>query len=212
MANKTRNGMLINQTTGAQVVEGGASSAHIGEVGAYGAGISDTFTRPADTTAYLIGDVIAATISNTATTPLRSLALARVAGEPFNIRGVSVATNKTDFLATLRVHFYSVADPAAAPNSGTALVGDNIPFVQTYNNILTRIGYVDLPALALQHTAGDNYTIASAADDKLVKPAAGTGFPSGAASLLVFYRLEITGGASITPISGQSFTTRVWVS
>ena len=168
----------------------------------------DEFTRPSDISAYTIGDVIAATVSLTSTTPLRGLALALAPGEPFRLAGWSLATNKTDFLATVRVHLYSVPDTAAAPNSGTALVGDNVPMVQTYNNLAVRLGQFDLPALALQHAAGDNLVFASRFEDLdiVLSPASNTG--GYAEAVKVYYRYEIVGGSSITPASGQKFYTR----
>lgn len=164
-------------------------------------GLSDTFTRPTDTTPYTIGDVIAATVSTTATTALRSLTLGRAVGKPFTLRYLSLATNKTDFLPTVRVHLYSVSNPAASPNSGTALVGDNVAMVQSYNNVSVRRGHIDLPAMVLGHAAGDDYTYASRDEmDFLFAPASD--------DTKLYYRLEIVAGSSITPSSGQSFTLR----
>lgn len=169
---------------------------------------TDTFTRPTNTTPYTIGDVISATTSNTATTPLRGLQLAESPGVPFRLVGWSLATNKTDFLPTIRVHLYILSDPAAAPNSGTALVGDNVAMVQTYDNIPVRVCSFDLPAMTLQHASGDDLTYASRFEDlDIIVPTAkiDDGYTD---DPYIYYRYEITAGSSITPSSGQSFRTR----
>lgn len=171
---------------------------------------TDTFTRPTDTTPYTIGDVISATTSNTGTTALRGLQLAEAPGEPFRLTGWSLATNKTDFLPTVRVHLYMVSNPAAAPNNGTALVGDNTPMVQTYDNVPVRVCAFDLPAMVLQHGSGDDLTYASRFEDlDIIVPVARTneGYTDDS---YIYYRYEIVGGSSITPSSAQSFRTRAY--
>lgn len=165
---------------------------------------NDTFVRLANTTAYTNGDVISADASNTATTPLRSLNLAFAPGRAFWLTYLRLVTNLTTFTSQVRVHFYRVADPAAAPNSGTALVGDNLAFVQTYDNLPVRIGHVDLPVLVLQHASGDDCVYAAREDLSLFCQPAGDGSTETADSK-IYYRLEVISGAA-TPASGQSFT------
>jgi hypothetical protein len=165
---------------------------------------NDTFTRPTDTTPYTNGDVIAKTVSISSTTALRSLDLAFAPGRPFWLTFLRLVTNLTTFTSQVRVHFYRVSDTAGAPNSGTALVGDNVAFVQTYDNVPVRIGHVDLPVLVLQHASGDDCVYASREDLMMFCQPAGDG-TSETADSKIYYRLEVISGAA-TPSSGQSFT------
>lgn len=194
MAIPDRHGQMISETTRSLLVEpGAASELHIGEVGMATVDLTDSWTRVADTNAYTIADVIAATVSNTDTTALRSLALGRSGTRGFALRFLSVAFQKTDFLPTIRVHFYNVAAPT------TALAGDNVTFVQYYANRAQKLGFVDLPAHTLYH-AGDDYTNAYKDNlDLILVPVAG----------LIYYRLEIVGGTSITPSSAMPVNLRL---
>lgn len=186
----------------------------INPVSGRGKEYTDTFARPSDGNIYANGDVIAATVSNTGTTPLRSLPVGFEAGQPFWINFARLATNLTTFLATMRVHLYKVADPGAAANGGTSLVGDNVAMVQTYANLYNttatgiRIGHIDLPALVLQHAAGDDLVYATRDDVRLQVFPAAKQRDGLTESGLIYYRLEIITGV-LTPSSGQLFSLTV---
>lgn len=161
--------------------------------------VVDVFARPANVTQYAANDVIAASESDSATSGLRPLALASDPGKPFWLTYFSLATNKTDFPCTVRVHLYSVAKPT------TAIAGDNVTFVQYYANVAQRLGSFDLPTLALQH-AGDDYVFASRDDLRLLLVPANVNATNDEEHS-IYYRLEIVSGTP-TPSSGQSFTVR----
>ena len=157
--------------------------------------VQDVFTRPANTDIYAATDVIAATTSNTDTTPLRSLKVANNT-RPVRLRYLRIDTNKDDFLPTIRVHFYNVASP------DTAVVGDNVAHVLSYANVEDYIGYATTtPALA---DVGDYASVqlgdTNALDLLMVPDATGN----------VYYRLAIT-TTTPTPASEQSFTITVGV-
>ena len=167
-----------------------ASELHIGEVGVFTKRIADSFARPADTTAYTINDVIGATVSDTGTTALRGLSLARAVGRGVVLRHFGVTFDKTDFLPTLRVHLFTVAAPT------TALVGDNLALVEYDANVAQDLGAFDLPAHVLRDS-GNDFTIAFRDDlDLLLEPAD--------ADSNIYYRLQIIAGTSITPSSGMT--------
>lgn len=154
----------------------------------------DTFTRPANTDAYGATDVISATVSDTATTPLRSLDLALYPGKAFWLVYLRLETNLDTFAGTARVHFYTVAAP------DTAVPGDNVAFVRAYANTEDYIGYVDLPAFT---DVGDEME-AFRDDVRLLCQPAGDG-ASETADSKIYYRIALTAGTP-TPASGQSFT------
>ena len=96
---------------------GGASEAHIGEVGGKTIIAGASVTRPADTNAYAVGDLIANSTTAGSVTPL-ALTLARVNQGTGMIRRARLKVNDTAWLnATVRVHFYK--------NSPTCTNGDN---------------------------------------------------------------------------------------
>lgn len=104
--------------------------------------VGATFNRPADTAAYVSGDVIGdntvAATMNANVTPgsagLMVLPLARSAGKTGMIRRVRVKTNDTAFAAkNVRVHFFK--------DRPTLTNGDNGAFLTTESNYL---GYCDV--------------------------------------------------------------------
>lgn len=148
----------------------------------------DVFTRPANTTAYAANDVIAATTSDTGTTPLRGVLLGDVANLAFWLVYLRLDTDLDTFTPTVRIHFYNTDQP------GTAVNGDNAAYTKVYANVDEYLGFADFPALA---DVGDH---ASATNDTVrlqLLPKSG--------STLVYYRLEIISGTP-TPGSAQSFT------
>ena len=176
---------------------GGAGEAHIGEVDSKALRVQDVFTRPTNTTPYGAGDVISATVNDTATTVLRGITVARKVGKPCWLTYLEVSTNLTTFLTKLRLHFYTVAAPT------TALVGDNVPFVRAYANVAQHIGAIDLPILTLVR-AGDDF-VRTFATLNTVDGQLPFLLTPDAADAKVYYRIEIV-EQTPTPSSGQSFT------
>lgn len=160
-------------------------------VGGMIAKIGDEFTRPADTTAYAAGDAIAAAVTDTATTPLRALAVARVVGGSGYLTRFRVLTDQVACVAVLRLHLYTLAVPTGA------VVGDNVQMTLLYLNKACRIGHLDFPALATS-TVATSSTAAVAQNyvDRIP-------FVCEAADLNLYYRLETL--SIFTPANGQKF-------
>lgn len=154
----------------------------------------DSFTRPADTTAYGIGDVLSATTSNTGTTALRGLELARTNGGSGYITSWAVTVNHTTFLPRIRVHLYTVAAPT------TALNGDNGAFVELDANVPEWVASFDLPNFVL--SAGAGADMVRAVRDDLRIP-----FKCATTDSYLYYRYEVLDAA--TPASGKTVRTVV---
>lgn len=153
--------------------------------------VADEFTRPANVTAYAAGDAVAAATTDTATTPLRALAVGRIFGGTGYITRLRLWTDQAANVATFRVHFYKVAAPT------TAVVGDNEQMTLKYTNFLERIGHVDLPAMKTS-TVATNSTAAETGDLSLRMA-----FACAAANRNLYYRIETL--SVFVPASGQKF-------
>ncbi len=154
---------------------------------------SASFTRPADTTAYAVGDLVANSVTAGSVAPM-SVALARVNGGTGVINRLRLATSKTGLALTetFRVKFYRT--------SPTSSVGDNGVFATTNGIAAGYIGYADV---VLNQAQGDG-TKGS------VQPAAGAmTFQSGAATTNLFALIEAR--TAYTPASGEVFTLEVEV-
>jgi hypothetical protein len=109
--------VAVNNFPATQPVSGtvtlAADEAHIGEVGGPLATPSAPFTRPADTTAYAVGDLMANNTVAGSVVPL-SWTAARVAGGSFLVRRARIAKTSTSVAnAVFRLHLYAT-DPSAA--------------------------------------------------------------------------------------------------
>jgi hypothetical protein len=97
-----------------------AGENHIGQVGGHIAVASANFTRPADTNAYAVGDLIANSTTAGSVVPL-SLAVSRASDKTGMVRRLRLKTNDTAWAnATVRVHLFK--------NTPTLSVGDNAVF------------------------------------------------------------------------------------
>lgn len=158
----------------------------------------DSFSRPADTNAYAANDVIAADTSDSDTTALRGLTLARLAGGGGYITSVTIAVNQTDFTPTsgLKLHLFNTSAPT------TALGGDNAAFAEVAANIDEWIASISLSVPALSGGAGAD--MVRITDDTLRVPykcAWNSTTKSGDTKL--YYRLETLSG--VTPGSAKTF-------
>lgn len=98
-----------------------AGEAHIGQVGGTGARPSANFTRPADTTAYAVGDLVANSTTAGSVAAMQFTA-ARVAAGSFMLRRCKIAKSGTGVTSALfRLHLFTAA-PATVTN------GDNGAF------------------------------------------------------------------------------------
>lgn len=140
------------------------------------------FTRPANTTAYAIGDVVNA---NAATTPI-ALPVATPGGEIVHVRMSKDAELLTN--ALFRVHFFDASFTISA---------DNAQLTQIFANGANYLGHVDLPTM-LNDGAGSG--IAFTKDDDLRIPF-GTG---------TIYAV-IVAMAAYVPASGEKFALSIGV-
>lgn len=152
-----------------------AGEAHVGEVGGKGLEDRDSFVRPANTDIYTAADVIAADTSDTDTTPLRSLALARISGGSGWLTSFMLTVDHTAFIVRVRVHLFTGATPP------TALAGDNAPFAELAANVAEYIDSFDLPTTVLSAGAGADMVKASRNDLRI---------PFVASDANIYYRLE----------------------
>ena len=106
-----------------------AGEEFIGKVGGTIANPSANFTRPANTTAYALGDLIANSTTNTSVTPL-SWTITRVAASSVMIRRVRLKKSGTSTTnASFRLHLYRTT-PATITN------GDNGAWSTSYSDYI----------------------------------------------------------------------------
>jgi hypothetical protein len=170
------------------VTSSGAGENHLGEMGGKLVSVSGSFTRPADTTAYAIGDVVS---NSTGGTTLLSIAgCARVNQGSGYIVGARLITDKKSITPRFRVHVYNASNPTVAV--------DNAAMDIRYADISKRIGSFDLPAMS---TGADstNSTSSQAQDMALRVP-----FVCAAATTTLYFLFEALD--VFTPSSGEAFT------
>lgn len=106
----------------------------LGRVGGFNAIPSASFTRPADTTAYASGDLVANSVTAGSVTPM-SFTMSRVTGVGGMLRRVRVRKSGTSVAnATFRVHIYTA--------SPTMTNGDNGAW--SSNQVANYVGSVDV--------------------------------------------------------------------
>jgi hypothetical protein len=113
-----------------------AGENHVGAIGGHTAVVSDTFTRPADVTAYASGDLVANNPTAASVTALAFVGAARIAGGSGMIRRARLRKSGTGVnSAQFRLHLFNAA-------LGTPTNGDNgafaVPGVANY------IGAIDV--------------------------------------------------------------------
>lgn len=143
--------MLAGVGTGTgSTLDGNANALAIGgQIGGFTANPSITFTRPADTTAYASGDLVANSTTAGSVTPM-SFSVGRVAAGSFTIRKARLRkTTTTTSNAGFRLHLYT--------SSPTVTNGDNGAWLS--NQSAAYVGAVDFAAanaLAFSDGAGIN--------------------------------------------------------
>lgn len=146
-----------------------------------------TFTRPADTTAYASGDLMANSTTAGSVTPM-SFALPFTSGTGQTIlqRARIVKSGTTATLSAFRMHLYEA--------SPTVANGDNGAW--STDKAASYLGFMDFPTLLLAFTDGCAHFGANAAGSEMrLRLAAGT---------TVFGLLEAR--AAYVPASGEIFT------
>jgi hypothetical protein len=156
-----------------------------------GSGVATaTFTRPADTNIYAIGDLIANSVTAGSVTPM-TLAVSRANDTTGMLRKVRVKTNDTAWASkNVRVHFYK--------NSPTVTNGDNGAWLSTESEYL---GYSDI--LLDRHFSDfeKGFGVASVGSEFIFAPSSGT--------QNIFALLEARD--AVTPGSGKTWTVTVEV-
>lgn len=146
-----------------------------------------TFTRPADTTAYASGDLVANSTTAGSVVPM-TLTVARVAAGGFIIRRLRLRKSGTSLTnASFRVHLFT-----AAP--GTITNGDNGAF--SVSGVADYIGSVDI-------TMTRAFTDGAFGDGGIAMPEFNVKLASGTT-----IRALIEARAAYTPASGETFTVR----
>lgn len=146
--------------------------------------VSAEFTRPADTTAYAVDDVVSN--STTTTTPLTFTNAARVGnGTGYIVSARMAKSTNTTTNASFRLWLYR-DNPTTPP-------GDNSPFALLWANRTVRMGFIDFTL----STAGTGSN--SASDFKV-----GLNIPFFAVNGRNLYGVLIARGA-YTPASGEQF-------
>lgn len=161
----------------------------LGIVGGKTVETSDEFSRVADTNVYAVGDVISATVSDTGTTPLRSIVVGASNGATGYLTKFRLMTSGSSCVAVVRAHFYTVTAPT------TVIPGDNVAMGLAYANRSQRIGAIDFPALATELGTSS----AARAQDLTTRLA----FQCDPGDNKIYYRLETQ--TVFTPASSQAF-------
>lgn len=164
-----------------------ATENHVGEVGGRIATPAATFNRPADTTAYASGDLVANSTTAGSVTPL-SWTAARVAAGSFMVRRARLRKSGTTVTnASFRLHLYAT--------SPTPTNGDNGAW------LTTRSGYLGSFDLDI---GGANGRVFSDGSQVSAAPTVGSEVSVSLASgQSVFGLLEAR--AAYTPASGETF-------
>lgn len=150
-----------------------------------------SFTRPADTTAYTAGDLVANNVTAGSVVPLTFTNAVRTAGDCVRIERVRVQKSGTSLTnATFRVHLFEA--------SPTPTVGDNGAYnssgVLSTNNVLNMAGTFPVTVMWSGSDGASGVGLPATGSGVTASPTTGT-------SLFAF--LEVTG--AYTPTSGETF-------
>jgi hypothetical protein len=161
-----------------------AGENHIGAVGGNSAVVGGSFNRPADTTAYAIGDLVANSTTAGSVTPI-ACAAARVSAGTGVIRRVRLTTTKTGTTGAevFRVHLFKT--------SPTAANGDNGAF-SANGRVAVGLGYIDVTMSALYSDGAKGFTAADIV------------FDAAAGSQNIYALIEAR--STYAPATGETFT------
>jgi hypothetical protein len=99
----------------------GAGENHIGAIGGHTGRVTGTFTRPADTTAYASGDLVANSTTAGSVTPV-SFTISRTTGAGGMIRRARIRKSGTSITnSQFRLHLYSASPTVTNGDNGTWL-------------------------------------------------------------------------------------------
>lgn len=163
----------------------GASEEHIGSVSGIIARPSASVTRPADTTAYAIGDLVADSTTAGSVVPMQ-FAVARIAGASGMIRRMRLRKTGTAITgAVFRLHLYSAAPTPSNGDNGAWLT----------NGAATYIGSIDVTMDKVFTDGASGNGVPTIGSEINFKTGSGT---------ILYGLLEARG--VYTPASGESFT------
>lgn len=118
--------------------------------GSLGFPAKSTKTRPADTTAYAVGDIVANSTTAGSVTPFSWTGATRAGGAGSGrITGLKVFFGGDAAIKVVRVHFYRVTPTSAA--------GDNAAFSISSYDIDNVIGYVDVLVDSVNGSGSEGY-------------------------------------------------------
>lgn len=149
--------------------------------------VSNEFTRPADTTAYAVGDVVAN--STSAAAPLEISGCGRANGTSGYITRATFIADQKSIVPSIRVHVF---------NAAPTMSNDNAPHRGLYTDVSKRVGEFVLGPLS---TPADttNSTLSRAMDMNLRVP-----FVCGGSTTSLFFVFEAL--TAFTPANAGKFT------
>ena len=116
-----------------------AGEAHIGEVGGLAILASANFTRPADTTAYAIGDLVANSTTAGSVAPLQ-FTVARIAAGSGMIRRARLRKTGTGIVGTnFRLHLYRSTPTPSNGDNGVWLTNQGANYMGAFDITLDRV-------------------------------------------------------------------------
>ena len=153
--------------------------------------ISANFTRPSDTTAYAVGDLVANSTTSGSVVPLSFANAVRSAGDCVRIERVRIEKSGTSLTnASFRLHLFEA--------SPTPTVGDNGVFnnagVLATNNVLNHAGTFPVTMIWSGSDGAMGIGVPTTGAGATVSPTSGT---------TIYGLLEVTG--AYTPASGEVF-------
>lgn len=118
-----------------------ANQSQVPLIGAVARGLaipSATFTRPGDTNAYALGDLVANSVTAGSVVPM-SLAVGRMAGANGRIKSVRLSKSTTSLTnAAFKVHFYTVSPTPANGDNGAWSTDQAATYVGSVNLIMEK--------------------------------------------------------------------------
>ena len=153
--------------------------------------VTSELIRPNDTILYTAKDVIA----NSNTSPVIGTLtnMARIVGGSGNIIKARLMTNQKSCVARLKVHLFHTAP---------TMIPDNAPYTLLYNNFTSRIGAIELPALATEDSANSNSAFSMRPSSDGAYPVPNLAYNTGSSRDL-YYIYETLD--SFTPDANQRF-------
>lgn len=153
-------------------------------------------TRPNDTTAYAVGDGIAASAGAGAVIEIPNATTS--ANDTSVLFGVQCTTSQKANQSGLRIHFWSVG---TGLNAGT-LIADNAAFKQKIEDEATYLSYIDLDSFVAEDTTNGSLAVAHIKN---------LSFPlKSDAAKSVWFQVELKTTA-FTPDALQTFLFTFWV-